>query len=247
MVHIMQKKSCHLKPINQIIQELNQIGKNFINIIDYNFGVSKEHVLNVCKAIENSNATGWMAETCIEFLDDDEILSALQKSECRMIYCGLETLEQEALSSIHKMNTNIIDNYERIIRKAQKFNVFIASGVIFGLKGTQSTTFEKQLDFHIRFGTIYTKLTFLTYNPGTKVAKNMAKKGDFPYKNKYEFYDGNHMSYVPHGVSKSVVLDGFQSYVNKFYGLFGIFKRINQHRISIYRKMEYFLFNRYYS
>lgn len=62
------------------------------------------------------------------------------------------------------MNTNHVENYERIIRKAQKYGIQVASGFILGINGMNENTFKESLNFFHRMGIIYVKLTFLTYN-----------------------------------------------------------------------------------
>ncbi len=225
MVHTMQNKHYHLKPIDIIQSEVTAIGARFINIIDYNFGVSKQHVLDVCKIIKASDALGFMAETCIENLDDDEILQALGQARCKMIYCGLETIEDEALKSVHKMNTNIIANYKRIIEKARKHGVLIASGFILGMKDTKPQTFSNTLNFFREVGIMYVKLTFLTYNPGTASYKYYKKKGVYPTEEAYGVFDGNHLSYIPEGVNDKDIYNGATWFINNFYSVGSIVKR----------------------
>jgi radical SAM superfamily enzyme YgiQ (UPF0313 family) len=240
MVHVMQKKNYVTKSIGQITQELKSFKGTFVNLVDYNLGVSKPHVIEVANAIKISGATGWMGEMCIEMLDDDAVLNALAESGCRMIYCGLESIEQQGLNSIHKMNTNHIENYERIIKKAQSYGVGIASGFILGLPGTTPQTFNAALEFFTRVKIAYLKFTFITYNPGTKVSDYMKKKGTFVAADISE-YDGNHLSFVPDGVEPEVVYRGAREMITKFYSLACIIRRSAYVRGR--RRLEIILFN----
>ena len=242
MVHVMQKKHYNLKTQAQLREELKVYKGKFINIIDYNFGVSAEHVIQTAQLIKESGATGYMAETCIEMLDNDNVLAALRDSGCTMIYCGLEAVDEQALKSVHKMNTNHIENYERIIRKAQSYGVQIASGFILGIDGMKADTFENSLRFFERMGIMYVKLTFITYNPGTKVAKYMAKKGHYTTDDITK-YDGNHLSYLPHGVNSNVVTVGADKFIRQFYSFPSIVKRSFNTRLSAMQRLEFILFN----
>ena len=183
-----------------------------------------------------------MAEMCIEELDNDEILAAMKASGCKIIYCGLESIEEKALNSVHKMNTNHIENYERIIRKAQSHGIQIASGFILGIEGMNKRTFEKTLDFFQKMGIIYAKLTFLTYNPGTKVANYMQKKGTFTTDD-VSYYDGNHLSFLPNGVETDTVINGTEFFISNFYSLRNIIYRSWQTDLSLMERLEFILFN----
>jgi radical SAM superfamily enzyme YgiQ (UPF0313 family) len=242
MVHVMQKKNYFVKTKQQLQQELTAYRGKFINIVDYNFGVSAAHAIDTCAAISKSGAIGWMAEMCIEDLDNDQILAAMQASGCKIIYCGLESIEETALNSVHKMNTNHIENYERIIRKVQGYEIQIASGFILGIEGMNEKTFEKTFNFFQKMGVIYAKLTFLTFNPGTKVATYMLKKGTYTTDD-ISYYDGNHLSFIPNGVETDTVIKGTADFINKFYSLKSIISRSGQNRLSLIGRLEFILFN----
>lgn len=241
MVHTMQK-NYHIKSVETLQKELHLYAGHFINIIDYNLGVDVQHVINVSKAIEASDALGWMGEMCLEMLDNDDLLAAMSKSRCRMIYCGLESIEEEALRSINKARTNQLANYQRIIRKVQSYGIHIASGLILGIKGTNEKTFEKTAAFFAKMGIIYTKLTFLTYNPGTKVKKSMERVGSYLTEDIGK-YDGNHLTFVPNGISPTVIYEGAAYYIHTFYSLAAIVKRSLTVNKGVWANLEYILFN----
>ena len=245
MVHVMQKDDYHTTHAARIETYIGQYRNKYINVIDYNFGVDAEHVIEMAKVIKDSGALGWMAEMCIELLDNDLVLTALRDSRCRIIYCGLEAIDQQSLNSVHKMNTNHIQNYERIIRKAQLYGIQIAAGIILGIEGTHDGTFDELFDFYQRMGIIYAKLTFLIYNPGTKVQKYMRKKGDFVTED-IMAYDGQQLSYLPHGVDQNYVLKGTEDFIRSYYSLKGIVSRSFNSKISLVGKAEFILFNLLY-
>ncbi len=245
MVHTMQKKTYFCKGAKQLQHELEAYNGSFVNVIDYNIGVDPTHVIATAKTIKSANVHGWMAEMCIESLDNEEVLIALKESGCRMIYCGLESIDTAALKGVHKMNTNHVENYERIIRKAQQYGIQVASGFILGINGMNENTFKESLDFFHRMGIIYVKLTFLTYNPGTKVAENMKKKGSFLSED-ISVYDGVHLSYLPNGVEADVVLQGAVAFIRDFYSIKQIILRSLNTKLGFWRRIEFILFNYLY-
>ena len=242
MVHVMQKKNYFLRGADNLAAILENYRGHFVNIVDYNFGVNRQHVIEVSGLLQKAGVLGWMAEMCIEELDDDEMLTAMSRSGCRMIYCGLESIDDKALASVHKMNTNHVDRYERIIRKVQSYGIQIAAGVIIGLENMNADTFKAIEVFFNRMGIIYAKLTFLTYNPGTKVQTYMKKKGEFVTED-ISSYDGNHLTYVPTGLDVNSVLDGAEKFIIRFYSTKAIIKRSFKVSLSLSRRVEFILFN----
>lgn len=242
MVHTMQKKHYHVKPQPVLKKEIDNIGPNLINIIDYNFGIDKQHVISTCDIIEKSGALGFMAEMCLDMLDDEEVLRALQKARCKMIYCGLETITEDSLKAVHKMNTNHIENYRRIIHRAKQFGIQVASGFILAIDNTKLSTFNKTLQFFDEVGIMYVKLTFLTYNPGTRAQKYYQKKGTFLHAEP-QYYDGNHISYLPIDVNADEIYAGTKWFIKNFYSFRAIIGRSLQFKGGWTDKLSFVCFN----
>jgi len=242
MVHVMQPRQYHTAAIELLEQRAQLYKGHFVNVIDYNFGVDKGHVIQVASILKKAGVTGWMAEMCIELLDDDELLQALQQSGCRIIYCGLESIDEAAIASVHKMHTNHIANYERIIRKAQSYGIQIAAGIILGMPGMKAATFDKLFSFYSRMGIVYAKLTYLTYNPGTRVHSYMRKKGEY-LTDTISHYDGNHLTFLPTGVNEAEIYAGTKKFISRFYSPYQIIKRSFNTRLSFRGRAEYILFN----
>lgn len=242
MVHTMQKKNYNLKQIDYLKGIIHNYRGKFINIVDYNFGVSEAHVVEVAKLIKQSGAIGWMAEMCIELLDNENVLRALSESNCKMIYCGLESIDQQSLNSVHKMNTNHIESYGRIIRRAQSYGIQIAAGVILGIEGTHNKTFDELFAFYQRMGIIYAKLTFLIFNPGTKAHEYEKKKGIY-LTERIECFDGNQLTFLPNGVNQDYVKSGATWFIKKYYSFYGIVMRSFNTKLSLLQRLEFILFN----
>lgn len=215
MVHTMQPKTFQKTKL-QLKEELKKLSGNFINVVDYNIGVSNEHLNNIIEAFTESNVLGWMAEMCIESLNDDELLSNLAKSKCKIIYCGLESVDEESLQSVNKSKTNNINNYKTIVRKAQKHGIQIAAGIIVGLPGSTQKNLQDTFSYFRELGLIYVKITFLTYNPGTKVNSSMKNKGEY-ITNDITKFDGNHFTFLPRSVDKGAIVASLQGSIMDFY------------------------------
>lgn len=241
MVHHMQP-GYELKPLEAVRTELKACKGEFLNLIDYNFGVHPDHVIQTAALIGESEVYGWMAEMCLESLDNDELLQALADSRCRMIYCGIESIDEIGLRSVNKARTNQVQNYERIINKVQSYGIHVAAGLILGLPGSTSETFPRTLDFFERTGIIYAKLTFITYNPGTKVKHSMERVGSYPNEDP-KVFDGNHLSYLANGQDPDVIFRGADWFIRNFYNIPAIVRRSFKLKMGMLERMEWILFN----
>jgi radical SAM superfamily enzyme YgiQ (UPF0313 family) len=244
MVHHMQKDAL-CKSADALQEELIRYRHQFVNVIDYNLGMFRNHTLMIADLLKQAEVLGWTAEMCLESLDDDEILTALQKSRCKIIYCGLESLETKALKSIAKSSTNKVENYKRIIRKAQSYDIQISGGFILGLPGTNSQTFRDMLEFFTEMNLIYAKLTFLIFNPGTKVQDTMRHKGRYLTQDIHK-YDGHHLTYLPNDVLAEDVYQGAETFIREFYSLSSLWRRSSHLAHDFAKRLEFILFSQCY-
>jgi radical SAM superfamily enzyme YgiQ (UPF0313 family) len=225
MVHTMQP-NLMTKTKHQLEAELSKLDGHFVNVVDYNIGVSETHLNNLLEVFTASNIAGWMGEMCIETLNNEALLSKLAKSKCRIIYCGLESTDEAALGAINKSKTNSIANYEIIVQKAQKHGIQIAAGIIIGLPNSTAKTLSDTFSFFKQLGLIYVKLTFLTYNPGTKVFNSMKRVGKYLTDDITQF-DGNHFTFLPEGLDKAAMIEALELNIKDFYASESVERRAN--------------------
>jgi radical SAM superfamily enzyme YgiQ (UPF0313 family) len=197
MVHSMQPAGRELDAA-LLRRDLEANPRDFASVVDYNLGDGRERLLAAAAALERSAVRGWTCEACLESLDDGEVLAALARARCRVVYCGLESVSEAALRSVAKTQ-NAVSEYRRVIRRAQDAGIDVASGYILGLAGQTAADAEAFADFAEEAGLAYVKLTFLTFNPGTKALASMAARGRVLTEDPAA-YDGVRPTWLPPGV-----------------------------------------------
>lgn len=240
MVHTMQGRKDFRAPAS-LERDLRENPRPFINVVDYNIGTRREHLVELAGVLGRSRASGWMGEACLKTLDDNDLLETLRSSRCRIIYCGLESLSRDSLKTINKIQ-NDAASYRRVIRKAQAHGIEIASGFILGLAGTTAESYSEFADFCDDVGILYLKLTHLTFNPGTKVQRSMASKGRYLSERSSDF-DGNRLTFLPEGVEAETVLKGARSLIERFYSLGSLWRRSRHLASRPRRRAEFMLFS----
>jgi radical SAM superfamily enzyme YgiQ (UPF0313 family) len=239
MVHSVQPQVL-LTPAGRVERDLAAHPREFVHVVDYNLANDREHLIAVAAALGRSPATGWMAELCLENLDDARTLEALSRSRCRAVYCGLESVSTAALKTVAKRQNRTAD-YLRVIRLAQQAGVEVASGYIVGLEGSDPAAFA---DFCDEAGILYLKLTTLTFNPGTKVRAAMAAQGTF-LSEAPEVHDGVRVSFLPRGATREGLLEEARALIKHFYSPASLWRR-SRHIANPARRAEFVLFSRLY-
>lgn len=239
MVHSVQPE-VELTPAGRVERDLAALPREFVNVVDYNLGNDRAHLLAVAGALGRSSAAGWMGELCLENLDDEETLAALSRSRCRAVYCGLESVSAPALKTVAKRQNRVAD-YLRVVRRAQAAGIEVGSGYIVGLEGSDPAAFA---DFCDEAGILYLKLTTLTFNPGTKARASMAAQGTY-LSEAPEFQDGVRVSFLPRGATREGLLEGARTLIRRFYSPASLWRR-SRHVAGPARRAEFVLFSRLY-
>jgi radical SAM superfamily enzyme YgiQ (UPF0313 family) len=214
LVHVMQR-SCVSHDLRSVAADLRANPRRFAQVVDYNLGADRAHLLRVCDLIEKSDVGGWCADLCVEELGDDEVVRSLARSRCRFVYCGLESLDRAALRGIGKRH-NRAQEYLRLIRNAQSRGVEVAVGFILGLDGTRRETFGHILEFCEEAGILYLKLTWLTYNPGTRLHEAMRERGKL-LTDDVRRYDGDNPTCLADGLDAEALREGAACLIRRFY------------------------------
>ena len=242
MVHSTQPLAAY-RSGPSLAADLRANPREFVNVLDYNLGASKAHLLALAAELGRSRARGWMGELCLSALEDDETLDALAESRCRIVYCGLESLSDKSLRTVVKPQ-NKTGEYLRLVRRAQGRGIEVGSGFILGLDGNEAS-FPEFLDFCEEAGILYIKLTFLTFNPGTKVQASMRAKGRY-LTEEIPSYDGCHLTFLPGEGSAQAVFEGARAMIARFYSWPSLWRRSRHLAGSPLRRAEFILFSHCY-
>lgn len=241
MVHVMQKEQI-AHPLRQLEDDLKANPRSFLNVVDYNVMIDREHLLRSSAIIEKKESIkGWMCEMCIEALEDTELVKQLAKSKLKIIYCGLESSDPSSLESVNKRQNNV-NSYESLIRKAQKYGIQVGAGLIIGLGNSSMESVRQTLRMYNELGLIYMKVTFLTFNPGTKVNSSMQNVGNFVAKDFTE-YDGIHATFLFKDQKVQDLYDQAKFAIQEFYSFKSTWYRSRHLKGSIKKRLFFILFS----
>jgi anaerobic magnesium-protoporphyrin IX monomethyl ester cyclase len=142
------------KKAERIIEEISVLQKEFsnlkcIDIIDDNFFVDKERVIQVCNGlIQGQNKISWRANCRFDYLDlsDKKFFNLLEKSNCKELNLGAETGSERLLTFIKKdVSTNqMLNALQKLQRWAPSIEpyVFWMSGYPTETKEDLNQTFQ---------------------------------------------------------------------------------------------------------
>ena len=184
-------KHYRLRPIDQVIAEMQQIKEKFLLIVDDNLlGTSREHVARaktLFRAIIDAKIRKhWMAQLTINFADDEELLELAAKSGCFGVFIGFESPTNEGLLEVNKkFNFRNDRDFGASCRRIQSHGIGVLGSFIIGLDVDKPGVGQQIAAMADAYGVDILNLMFMTPLPGTRLwdnleASNRIAANDFP-------------------------------------------------------------------
>ncbi|MEN6621930.1 MAG: radical SAM protein [Smithella sp.] len=175
-----------LRNIDSVIDEINSIKSKRIFIIDDNIIGSGNKNIKRAKALFTRLADcnkEWGGQSCLNIVEDDELLKGARKSGCRLLLIGLESLDTGSLSVMHKpVNMRpSTSNYSDAIKKLHDNGIAIVGCFIFGADTQDKDVFRRTVDFALANDIDAIQLTLETPLPGTAFYSQMVEENRLLY------------------------------------------------------------------
>jgi len=183
------------RSVDNVISEIrhlaNRYGLRELNIDDGTFTTNKARVIEFCQKLRDVRAG--LIWTCNGRVDnlDDEMLSEMKKSGCKMIRLGVESGSQEVLDSIRKGLT--IKQIEDGVRLVKKHGIQALGGFMFGFPYDNKESVEQTIQLAKRLSPDQVQFSISMCYPGTSLY-DYAKKNNLLLVKSFREFD---MTYGP--------------------------------------------------
>jgi len=228
-------KGCyHLRNIKHVMEELDYLHRftRNIAIVDTNFYNNRNYLVKICQyMITQKYNFVWGAQSTIDIGDYIEILTLLKKAGCKVLFIGLETIEQANLDEVHK-NYNV-ESYLKKIENIHGAGIKIAGFFMYGLDGDTKATSEQMANYIIENKIALPMLNVLVPIPGTRIYKKLKSEGRILMKSEQDFLKNNPAYnssfnlcfYTPKNLTPQEVEDGFLDLLRRLSGVYQVIRR----------------------
>jgi len=182
----------------------------------------------------------WISQASVTIARDDELLKLAAASGCMSLLIGFETLAPVNLSAIGK-KVNMIDKYEKVIKKIHSYGIAIHGFFILGLDEDDKDVFKRTVSFAQEMKLESAQFAWPVPYPGTVLCESLDKAGRITTKD-WSQYETN-VVFEPKLMSKEILQMGHKWAWLEFYSLFSIWRRL-----GIIRRypVQFWMFNLYY-
>ena len=251
------KGKYRLRKFSHVMDELEYLRRRTRNIavVDTNIYNNRDYLKKICREmIRRKFVFVWGAQSTIDIGDDATTLQLLKEAGCRVLFIGLETINQSNMDAIHKIHR--IDSYSHKIRNIHKAGIKIAAFFMYGLDGDTVDTSLYLSQFIIKNRIALPMLNILVPTPGTKIYEQLKSEGRILMKDAQEFLRNNVAYnssfnlclYVPRNMTSAEVENGFIDLLGRLSGYSQIIRRsVNRDlRLTLFLLQSNWLFRKEY-
>jgi radical SAM superfamily enzyme YgiQ (UPF0313 family) len=222
------------RKLGYVLEELELLSRTTrrVAFIDTNLYNNADYLRRLCRAmIERNYNFIWGGQCTIDIGDDTETLSLLQRSGCRMLFIGLESIEQANLDAVRKGQR--ADSFHRRIKAIHDNGIRIAAFFIYGMDGDTTDTAARLSEFIIEQNIALPMLNILVPTPGTPLHERLKRERRILMTSEQQFLENNIAYnssfnlcyYEPRNLTPTQVEEGFLELLGRLSGIRQIIRR----------------------
>lgn len=168
-----------MRSIGDIVREFRLIREKRVLVVDDNLiGTRPEHIArakDLFRALAQANLRKeWIAQTTINFADDEELLTLAARAGCSGVFIGFESPTPEGLRELGKKFNLLKDrDFRASVRRIQRHHILVVGSFIIGLDIDEPGIGKRIAEASSQYGLDNLNVLFLTPLPGTRLWDQM--------------------------------------------------------------------------
>jgi len=197
-----------------VIAELAAKRPKRVFFYDDNFAADKRRLKVLLRMMIDRGLTmPWQAQVRTDVARDEELLTLMRRSGCRRLALGFESIDQATLDGYAKSQT--VEDIRRAIDSLHRHGIKCHGMFVVGADSDGPETARDTVAFAERHGVDSLMLNVLTPGLGTKQYELM-DAGNRIFETRWQFYDGQHVIYVPRRMApvelQNAVVNGYRHF-----------------------------------
>lgn len=174
------------RPVSDVVREFRLIRERLVFVVDDNLIGTTAAQLSRAKELFRAMAAAelgkhWIAQTTVNFADDEELLQLAAQAGCIGVYIGFESPTAEGLVEIGKrFNLREGRDLAASVRRIQRHRIMVVGSFMIGLGVDEAGAGKRVAQAAVRYGIDNLNASFLTPLPGTRLWEEMSREGRLP-------------------------------------------------------------------
>lgn len=211
-----------MKPIPNIIREIESLGVRHVMFIDDNFIGNPAQTQRLLSEFKSMGIT-WHTAVSADIGRHETILDQMAEAGCKSLFIGFESIGRSNLMQARKQQ-NRVDDYDDTIARIHQRGMMVNASLAFGFDHDGPEVFAATLDWLVRNRVATMTAHILTPYPGTVFYRRLLADGRIIDAD-LRHYDTAHVVFRPRGMSPAELESGYRWIYRRFYSWTGIMQR----------------------
>ena len=213
------------RPVKDVIAEIEQLRGKYVLFPDVNLIADMDYAKKLFTAMIPLKKK-WLGLTTSSVGFDKELFAILEKSGCKGLLIGFESVNQSAQGYINK-GVNKTENYETLVKELHAIGVLINGCFAFGGDNDEKDVFRRTVDMvqHLRIA--LPRYSILTPFPNTQLYRDLLDQGRI-FEHDFAMYDVEHVVFEPKNMTAQELYEGTEWAWRETYKTTSILKRIHK-------------------
>lgn len=205
------------RSVENVIEEMELLEPRSVFFYDDNFTANRERSKKLIDAMLSRGITpNWSAQTRVDVVRDKELLSMMRRSNCHLLYIGLESVNPATLKEYNKRQS--VEEIAESVRILHEYGFMIHGMFVFGAENDDINSLRATLDFARRNKVDTVQFMILTPLPGTRHFDDLVRQERLLTRD-WHLFDGQHVVYQPKQMSAYELQKETFKAIKRFYSL----------------------------
>ncbi|HEX5218970.1 MAG TPA: radical SAM protein [Verrucomicrobiae bacterium] len=211
------------KPVADVIADIRQHGARKLIFVDLNIIADRDYARELFTALIPLRVQ-WYGLATVLLADDADLLSLAERSGCKGLLMGLESISPQNLRQNHK-GFNSPEKFARLVQRLHDHGIALQGCFVFGLDHDEPDVFLKTAEFAVQAKIDLPRFAIVTPFPNTPLYKRLEAEGRILTRN-WELYDGQHVVFRPAKLSVEELQMGTEAAWKHAYSFRSIARRL---------------------
>lgn len=198
-------RTVHKREVSEVIEEILQLNSRLILFPDVNLMADRAYAKQLFSALMPHDKQ-WMGLVTSHIGLDDEMLRIFEKSGCKGLLIGFESITQNTQGYINK-GVNQVNEYGELMKKLHARGILVQGCFAFGSDEEDASVFERTVDMVTRTRIDLPRYSILTPFPKTRLYADLDAQGRI-FERNWAMYDVEHCVFTPKNMSVQELEEG---------------------------------------
>ena len=217
------------RPIEDILDEIKHLKGKIVVFPDVNLIADMKYAKELFTAMIPLKRW-WFGLTTTAIGLNEELLDIFEKSGCKGLLIGFESVNQDTQKSIHK-GVNRVEKYKDLMTKLHNHGIMVMGCFAFGSDEDHKDVFERTVKMCEEAKIDLPRFSVITPFPSTPFYDELEKEGRIIERD-WSLYDVEHVVYQPKNMTKEELEEGISWAWKKAYSWKSILKRMDLTKIK---------------